>query len=166
MRRTVVHILFALALACMLAPAPLIANDESLREFDSEAERERYYELLEVLRCLVCQNESLASSSADLAQDMRDEVYRLVVEEDRSREAAIDFLTQRYGDFVLYRPPFQPTTWALWLGPFVLLAIGAGAVVLIIRQRRRASQRALSPDERARAEQLLQDDPSAEDPDR
>jgi len=138
---------------------------EPLRTFDSEAQRERYYELLEKLRCMVCRNESLASSSADLAQDMRDEVYRLVVEEGRSNEAAIEFLTERYGDFVLYRPPFKPVTWLLWIGPFVLLAIGIAIAAVIVRHRRREPEPALTPAERAEAERLLQADPDADDAD-
>jgi len=132
---------------------------ERLRSFDNDAQRERYYELLETLRCMVCQNESLASSEADLAQDMRDEVYRLVVEEGRSKGAAIEFLTERYGDFVLYRPPFKPSTWLLWLGPFALLALGAGVTAVIVRQRRRAPAPGLSEVERAQAERLLRETP-------
>lgn len=128
---------------------------EATRTFDSPEQRARYYELLDELRCLVCQNESLASSGADLAQDMRDEVYRLVVREDRSKEAAIDYLTDRYGDFVLYRPPVQPMTWLLWFGPALMLAIGALVLGYTIRERRRAEDANLSPAERARAERLL-----------
>lgn len=153
-----------LAVALLALPGALPADDESLREFDSEAERERYYELLEELRCLVCQNESLASSSADLAEDMRDEVYRLVVEEDRSSEAAIQFLTERYGDFVLFRPPFQPSTYLLWFGPFVLLAGGAGVLAAVVRSRRNAPEPKLSSEDRVRAEQMLDED--EEDPPR
>jgi cytochrome c-type biogenesis protein CcmH len=131
---------------------------EPMREFDNAAQRERYYELLERLRCLVCQNESLASSDADLAQDMRDEVYRLVVDERRSQDAAIEYLTERYGDFVLYRPPFQPSTWLLWLGPFMLLAIGAAVAAAIVRKRRSDPEPTLDPAERERAERLLRTD--------
>jgi cytochrome c-type biogenesis protein CcmH len=160
MQRRPRALLFGLALALL---AGTIGAAEPVREFDNREQRERYYELLERLRCLVCQNESLASSSADLARDMRDEVYRLVVEEGRSKEAAIDFLTQRYGDFVLYRPPFQPTTWLLWLGPFVLLAIGAAVMTVIVRQRRNAPEPELGPGERERAQRLLDADSDHED---
>lgn len=141
-----------IALSATAAPAA-----ETLREFDSPEQRERYYALLEQLRCLVCQNETLASSSADLAQDLRDEVYRLVVREGRSNEAAIDFLTDRYGDFVLYRPPVGPSTWLLWFGPALMLLIGAAVLAVVIRQRRRAETDALSDDERRRADRLLAD---------
>lgn len=129
---------------------------EPVRKFETTEQRERYYALLEQLRCLVCQNESLASSGADLAQDMRDEVYRLVVDEGRSKDAAIDYLTDRYGDFVLYRPPVGPSTWLLWFGPALMLAVGAVVLGTIVRQRRRrGDDPPLSPDERARAERVL-----------
>lgn len=145
-----------LVLVLFLAwPPAATADPEALREFDNPEQRERYHELLEELRCLVCQNESLASSNADLAQDLRDEVYRLVVTEDRSRDAAIDFLTERYGDFVLYRPPVRPYTWLLWFGPPLMLAIGAVVLAVVVRQRRRLSEQPLSAAERARAERLL-----------
>lgn len=138
--------------------APVLADAEALREFDSPQQRERYQSLLEELRCLVCQNESLASSGADLAQDLRDEVYRLVVVEGRSNEAAIEFLTQRYGDFVLYRPPVKPSTWLLWFGPLIMLAIGAGVLVAVVRRRRAEPAPALDEAERARAERMLRGD--------
>ncbi len=150
MRPSALLIAALLALSAAVAPAA-----ETVREFDSPAQRERYYALLEQLRCLVCQNESLASSSADLAQDMRDEVYRLVVREERSNEAAIEYLTDRYGDFVLYRPPVGPSTWLLWFGPLLMLLIGATVLAFVIRQRRRTQTGELSQAERERADRLL-----------
>lgn len=152
----------ALLVALVLALLPgAVTAAEPVREFDSAAERERYRSLLEKLRCLVCQNESLASSNADLAQDLRDEVYRLVVVEDRSNAAAVDFLVQRYGDFVLFRPPVQPNTWLLWFGPLVLLAIAVAVAAGVVRQRRAARQPPLSAAEHAEAQRLLADDDDA-----
>ncbi|MFA9460123.1 cytochrome c-type biogenesis protein [Thiohalorhabdus methylotrophus] len=140
----------------LLLPAGLAgAEPESLREFDSTAQKERYWSLLEDLRCLVCQNESLAGSQADLAQDLRDEVYQKVVEEGKSNEAVIEYLVDRYGEFVLYQPPVQPSTYLLWFGPFTLLAVGAGIWLLVARRRARAGPAELSPEERARAAELL-----------
>lgn len=136
----------------LCASGPLIAS-ETIREFDNAAEENRYRDLLEEIRCLVCQNESLASSGADLAQDLRNEVYRLVVVEDRSREEAIEFLTARYGDFVLYRPPMQASTWLLWFGPAILLVLGGGIAAMIVRQR--TESRALTAEEHERARRLL-----------
>lgn len=148
--------LFAFSAAPLFPAALAQTGAEPVREFETPAQRKRYYALLDQLRCLVCQNESLASSGADLAQDMRDEVHRLVVEEGRSKEAAIDYLTDRYGDFVLYRPPVGPSTWLLWFGPALMLLVGALVLGAVIRQRRSApTDPPLSPDEQARAERLL-----------
>lgn len=147
-----------LALAAMVLAAGLIGPTlaaESLREFDNAAERQRYHALLEELRCLVCQNQSLESSDAALAQDLRNEVYRLVVVEDRPREAAVEFLTDRYGDFVLYRPPVKTTTLLLWAGPAVALA--GGLIIVAVVARRRAAAPQLAEDERDRARRLLGD---------
>lgn len=95
-------------------------------EFADEATERRYQKLAAELRCLVCQNQSLADSHADLAQDLRDEVYRLL-NEGRTDEEIVDFLVARYGDFVLYRPPVSGTTSLLWFGPVLLLAGAAFA---------------------------------------
>ncbi len=145
-----------IALALLIATAGSVIAGDSIREFDNAAEENRYRDLLEEVRCLVCQNESLASSGADLAQDLRNEVYRLVVVEDRSREEAIEFLTTRYGDFVLYRPPMRPSTWLLWFGPVILLALGGGIAYLIVRQR--TETRPLTAEEHERARRLLTSD--------
>lgn len=113
--------------------------------------------IAEELRCLVCQNESLASSHAELAQDLRDEV-RDLIRQGKSDPEIKDHLVKRYGDFVLYRPAFKPTTWVLWVGPFALLVLGLWVLWRVLRQRRRrAPAQTLSPDERQRAEQLLKD---------
>lgn len=158
MSRPLASLLLMLALS---VPALVNAEAETLREFDSAEERQRYEELLEELRCLVCQNESLASSKAELAQDLRNEVYRLVVVENRTSEAATEFLTSRYGDFVLYRPPMRPYTMLLWFGPLLMLIVGGGVLALVVRGHRRSAESPLSDPERERAKQLLQgeDDP-------
>lgn len=113
----------------------------------------RYERLLEELRCLVCQNQSLADSNADLAQDLRNEVYRMVTA--GQEEAAIrEFLVARYGDFVLYRPPMKPLTGLLWFGPLLLLAL----VAMIWRQVARGAAAPSAPLEdadRARLQALL-----------
>ena len=115
----------------------------------------RLIELSQELRCLVCQNESLASSHAELADDLRREV-RDLIRQGKTDQEVKDFLVARYGDFVLYRPEVKPLTWMLWFGPFVLMFL---AVYLLIRysQTRRAQLKSavLSDEDRARAEQLL-----------
>ncbi len=95
-------------------------------QFDQPEQAARYQRLTEELRCLVCQNQNLADSHADLAQDLRNEVYRMITSGQTDRQI-VDFMVARYGEFVLYRPPVSPLTWLLWFGPFLLLA-GAGGV--------------------------------------
>lgn len=94
----------------------------------------RYQHLIEELRCLVCQNQNIAESNAPLAVDLRNQVLKML-EEGRSDSEIKDYLIARYGDFVLYRPPFKPVTWLLWVGPFLLLAIG---LFVAIRNFRRS----------------------------
>ncbi len=90
----------------------------------SPAQRERYHRLAEELRCLVCQNQTLADSNAELAADLRHQVEDQILA-GRSDDEIKAYLVQRYGDFVLYRPPMKSNTWLLWLGPFALLLVGA-----------------------------------------
>jgi cytochrome c-type biogenesis protein CcmH len=117
---------------------------------------QRYHALLEELRCLVCQNESLNESNADLAQDLRDEV-RGLIRSGASDAKVIDYLVARYGDFVLYRPQFKPITYLLWFAPFFLLIVGL--VVLFYKIRRMPSdQQPLSPQEQRRLQELLRED--------
>lgn len=107
----------------------------------------RYQALIEELRCLVCQNQSIAESNAPLAADLREQV-RQQIASGRSDAEIVAFLTDRYGDFVLYRPPFKARTWLLWLGPFLALVGGAALVALFIR-RSQAGAVAPAPDPRA-----------------
>ena len=97
--------------------------------------RDRLKKLEEELRCLVCQNQTLADSSAPLAEDLRREVRELAAQ-GKNDEQIKEFLVQRYGDFVLYKPPVKETTWLLWFGPFVLLAAGFGTWFLVLRKRK------------------------------
>jgi cytochrome c-type biogenesis protein CcmH len=120
---------------------------------DDEAVEQRLIGIAEELRCLVCQNESLAGSRAELAQDLRREI-RTLIRSGKSDAEILDFLVSRYGDFVRYRPPLKPSTWLLWLGPFVLLG-GALAALFVHLRRRGGAAAPLSAAERARAEALL-----------
>ncbi len=116
---------------------------------------QRVMKLSQELRCLVCQNETLADSRADLAEDLRRQI-REQMKAGKSDKEIIAFLTDRYGDFVLYRPPVKPATYALWFGPFILLAAGLAILYRYLGQRRRMIQdHPLSADERRQAEQLL-----------
>jgi len=118
-----------LVLACQaLAKEPLI--------FMNPEQEARYNELTLELRCLVCQNQNLADSDAPLAQDLRKEIYDMM-QAGQSNEEIKTFLVDRYGDFVLYRPPVKGNTLALWLAPAVLLLGGGLVIVLIVRKRTR-----------------------------
>jgi cytochrome c-type biogenesis protein CcmH len=113
----------------------------------------RVTSLAHELRCLVCQNQTLADSTAPLAQDLRNQI-REQLKAGKTERDVIDFMVARYGDFVLYRPPFKATTAALWTGPFVLLALGAW--LLVRRVRKQAPPLELTAAERRRAAQLLE----------
>ena len=110
----------------------------------------------EELRCLVCQNESLASSRAELANDLREEVRKLIAQ-NQSDQQIKDYLVTRYGDFVLYRPQVKPLTWVLWFGPFLLLVVAVGGMLSYVRQRQSAQTTvaALSDTDRRKAQAIL-----------
>jgi len=133
------------------------------REFDDPENASRYKSLISELRCLVCQNQNLADSNADLAADLRQLTYDMI-REGKSDAEIIDFMVARYGEFVLYRPPLNPNTALLWGGPLLLFALG---IWLLLRQlRRRASVKvvaeSLSEEERAHLQRMLEDkDPDA-----
>jgi cytochrome c-type biogenesis protein CcmH len=125
------------AIALLLAGSACWAIDPE-PEFSDPAMQAEYQSLIREVRCLVCQNQTIADSNAALAADLRREIARLL-NEGASRADVTDFLVARYGDFILYRPPLQPSTWTLWGAPFVLLGIGAIVVVRIVRSRARQS---------------------------
>ncbi|MCP3666164.1 MAG: cytochrome c-type biogenesis protein CcmH [Gammaproteobacteria bacterium] len=123
--------------------------------FDGDREREGVYkDLIEELRCLVCQNQNLADSNAELAQDLRRQTYELV-REGKSKAEIKDYMTSRYGDFVLYKPPFQISTALLWIGPFIILAVGVFSLVGFIRGRSREQAPEITQADHQRAEALL-----------
>ena len=98
------------------------------------------------LRCLVCQNQTIADSHAGLAEDLRKQIMEMLAKGQSEREI-LDFMTQRYGDFVLYRPPFKASTALLWLGPALLMALALGSLVVVLRRRQRLGDDAFDPDE-------------------
>ncbi|TVQ71613.1 cytochrome c-type biogenesis protein [Ectothiorhodospira sp. BSL-9] len=120
-------------LLALLAFSPMAsAGGVDPTDFDEPGLEERYRALLHELRCTVCQNQSLADSDAGLARDLRREL-RTQLNAGSSDDEIIDYMVSRYGNFVLYRPPFSPATYLLWIGPFVLL--GLGFVVLYLTSR-------------------------------
>jgi len=121
-------------LMTLLAAATCFAADPL--EFDSPEQEARYLALTQELRCLVCQNQSLADSDAPLAHDLRKEVFKML-QSGSSDDQIKEFLVDRYGDFVLYRPPVKSNTMALWLLPAVLLTVGGLIVLLAVRRQNR-----------------------------
>ena len=124
------RLISVLALLVVAGSALAIDDQEALADPALQA---RYVRLGNELRCLVCQNQSIADSTADLAADLRGQVRQMLL--DGATDAEIlDYMVARYGEFVRYRPAFNPRTWALWLGPFAMLGIGVVVVAVIIRR--------------------------------
>lgn len=143
-------------LLCLLPTFSYAGEAKDLAE--NPAIEKRMVALAQNLRCLVCQNESLASSHAELAEDLRQEV-REMMQKGKSDKEITDYLVARYGDFVLYNPPVQRNTMLLWFGPFVMLLIGAGLLVFQVRKRRKIVQESvLTPEAQQRADALLNEE--------
>lgn len=151
MKRALWLLALMLALNVHAKEAPPVAEDPALEI--------RLNNLAKELRCLVCQNETLADSHADLAVDLRREI-RGKMREGMSDREITEYLTQRYGNFVLYRPPMRASTWVLWFGPFMLLGAGAAGLIYFLKRRRRAlPDTALSAEEAARLQSALSQKP-------
>ena len=122
---------------------------------DDPVTEQRLISISEEMRCLVCQNESLAGSRSDLANDLRREI-RTLIKEGKSDDQIRNFMVERYGDFVLYRPPVKPITWLLWIGPFIILLMGIVGLLTYLRRRNDAvSTVVLSDDDNHRIDALL-----------
>lgn len=144
---------YLLLLLCMATPA---LAQQARPMADDPVLEERLMNLSRELRCLVCQNETLADSRADLAVDLRNEI-REQMKAGKTDQEIIAFLTARYGDFVLYRPPMKATTYFLWFGPFVLLLGGLFLLFRYLKQRRQLiTEKPLSADQRRDVAALLQ----------
>ncbi len=143
-------VLLMIALSCALALAK-----EAVPMAEDPVVEQRLLVIAEEMRCLVCQNESLAASRSDLAMDLRRELRTLIIA-GRTDSEIREFMVSRYGDFVLYRPPVKPQTWLLWLGPFVLMAAGVATLLVFLARRRRAlAEPPMTDDEARRADALL-----------
>ena len=151
-------LLTVLTVFLILGSGPLQATAtlESFK-FANDAEEQHFKDLISELRCLVCQNQSLADSDAELAHDLRAEVYEMV-QDGKTDEEIIEFLVARYGDFVLYKPPVKPSTYLLWFGPFALLILAGGLLLRSVRRQKQAASGAeISADDRKRLDELLGD---------
>jgi len=125
--------------------------------FESKEQEAVYKEIIEELRCLVCQNQNIAGSNAELAQDLRRQAYEMILE-GKSKEAIYTYMVDRYGDFVLYQPPVKRSTLVLWVGPFVILLVGVGVMILVIRRRTQTSGGNLTQADLDRVEKMLDRD--------
>ena len=152
---------FISVILTLVLSLPVFAAIEAV-EFDSPETKDRYQDIIAELRCLVCQNQNLADSDAELAKDLRSKAAQMI-KSGASDEEILSYMQERYGDFVLYRPPFNSGTALLWVGPFVLLFFAA--CFLIIRVKRRQNDEISKPvskqDEaqRVRARELMKNSP-------
>jgi len=126
-------------------------------DFSDNVNEDRYKNVITQLRCLVCQNQSLADSDAALAHDLRREVWELM-DQGKSDKEVKAFLVARYGDFVLYKPPVKPSTYILWYGPFALLAIGLLVLLRTLKRRSKQADSGFSAEEQERLKQILDSD--------
>ena len=145
------RMIMLLAMAMLLTPvfaAPVVTY-----EFASEEQEATFNKLSNELRCLVCQNQAISDSNADLAKDLRDEIYGML-QQGKSEEEIVEFMVARYGDFVLYNPPMKPMTWLLWFGPGVALVAGFFFVVRIINRQKKAAVTEMTSEEVERLKAL------------
>jgi cytochrome c-type biogenesis protein CcmH len=143
------------AVALLLTVAPLAARaGEAVPTENDPVVAARAVQLANELRCLVCQNQSIAESNAELAVDLRRQI-REQIAAGRSDGEIVQFMVARYGDFVLYRPPWKLSTMLLWLGPLLLVAAGCVVLARQLRARRAAEPPQLTPEERSRAQRML-----------
>lgn len=132
MKHALILSLAAVLLSCLWLPPAYAVDSEP--PFSNPQLQQRYENLIHEFRCLVCFDESIANSDADLAADFRRQVHQMVAQ-GKSDQEIKNFMADRYGDFVLYQPPVQPNTWLLWGGPFLLLLIALVALAFILRRR-------------------------------
>lgn len=138
----------------VICAQPAYAQASDIYTFDSPTQQIRFNLLSEQFRCLVCQNESLAESNAPLAKDLRFQIYQMV-KQDKSNQEIENFLVDRYGDFVTFRPPVDKLTYLLWFGPLLLLLLGLARLAWVIRRRRKSRTNFYSKEDQQRIKHLL-----------
>jgi cytochrome c-type biogenesis protein CcmH len=152
-----------LALCVLLGAGPVHAGVTlEAFKFETPADELHFKKLIEEIRCLVCQNQSLADSDAELAHDLRAEVYDMI-QDGKSDEEIVEFLVARYGDFVLYNPPVKPANYLIWFGPFVLLLVAGILLLRAVRRQKSTPAPEITPEERARLDAILGNTPPEKD---
>ena len=144
-KRTLCRAWLGLCLALVIGSAA--SREAAPVAADAQGEA-RMMQLAAELRCLVCQNQTIADSNAGLAVDLRQQIREMLAKGQGEREI-LDYMTQRYGDFVLYRPPFKASTALLWIGPAALLVLALGTLIVVLRRRERLGDEAFDPDPEA-----------------
>ncbi len=155
MNRTLV-VLFSVFLTFLLVIANNTYANIDLKQFDTPQQENDYRDLIAELRCLVCQNQNLADSNAELAVDLRRQTYEMV-SSGSSKQDVIDYMVTRYGEFVLYRPPFNLSTIFLWVGPFIFLGASILILLKIISARKKEPPVELDKSEQEKVQALLDD---------
>jgi len=131
--------IFYLLILLMLGTASILNAANEQYPFTKPAQRTAFAELTHELRCLVCQNQDLADSNAPLAVDLRAQIYQMLLQ-GKSKTAIREYMLDRYGDFILFKPPFKATTYVLWLTPFVALIIAFASLIISVQRRQRLSK--------------------------
>ena len=149
---------YILALCLLLCFSQVLWANEAVPLAEDPVLEQRLISISEEMRCLVCQNESLSGSRSELAQDLRREIRDLIHQGKTDAEIRT-FMVDRYGDFILYRPPVKPTTWLLWIGPFILMITGITVLLMYLRWRGgQVNSAILTEEENKRIDALLRED--------
>ncbi len=151
-----------LAMLFLFSITPLSAATLAEYKFDDPSKEADFRAIIEEMRCLVCQNESLAGSNAELAVDLRNEIFDMM-KAGQTKDDVIGFMVARYGDFVLYNPPVKPSTYPLWFGPLFLFLIGAVLLARAVTRKKQSQEATLSADEEQRLASLLEQTPDSPD---
>ncbi|MGZ0080274.1 cytochrome c-type biogenesis protein [Methylomonas sp. YC3] len=144
--------LFALILSLFVFQAQA---EIEYRDFKQPEQEQAYQTLISELRCLVCQNQTIADSNADLAKDLRRQVYEML-QQGKSRQDIVDFMTDRYGDFVMYKPALKLKTMLLWLGPVLFLVIGLATVWVLRSKTSTSEDQSLTKEQQAKLNSILE----------
>jgi cytochrome c-type biogenesis protein CcmH len=155
---------FIFTLILLFFSRPIFSATLADYQFDDPKKGEEFRQVIGQMRCLVCQNESLAGSNAELAVELRNEIYDMM-KAGQGKEQIVKFMVERYGEFVLYSPLVKPSTYPIWYGPILLLMIGAFVLFTILRRKSLAREAELSPEEQQRLDKLLKQSPDTKDAD-
>lgn len=140
----------------LLASISILDAAVEIKQFQNTEHEQRYKNLINEFRCVVCQNQNIADSNAALAKDLRKQVFKMI-NAGQNDDEIMEFMVARYGDFVLYRPQFNSMTFLLWVGPFIIFIIGLYFLISFIRQRKKMVVTKLSNTDKEKIKQLLED---------